>query len=378
MIRQSEVARGPPIATESTLRVHLRQLGALFKKYTGRSVERELRNHFLNFTTTYLSTRFAFRREPKPKPTIGPDFFVYKQHFLWARDTSQFHIGLDRIDDSTIRLINMWTGCRKHELVYNKPNDHSALVKEYHNESDAFTDEEGETDCLTNTGRIRRCFVCQEVDERERNPELQILCWEDISLWILKDPEGNGGRDRLGMQILLRWHKGQNRKVQPTWYPFIEEDSPTLCPISHILAKALAEGVIATEGYQESAAPFFSTKLAVKAVAIRWKKEWLHRPVFRRTLNSLGEKSTAPVTAKIFDNHSDRLGRGLGLEERLSNYAYRRGYAETIDSKLFCGYFALKPANPLEKLNTELLFEIKGCDTRRGAPFTRTAIITPG
>lgn len=62
----------------------------------------------------------------------------------------------------------------------------------------------------------------------------------------------------------------------PTWYIFIEEALPVLCPITHLLAKALAEGVIESEGYQSRAEPFFATK----------KKEWLHEPVFRKTVRT--------------------------------------------------------------------------------------------
>ena len=133
------------------------------------------------------------------------------------------------------------------------------------------------------------------------------------------------------MQVLLRWHKGHNKKVVPTWNLFTEEDVPALCPISHVLAKALAEGVIASEGYQENAEPFFRTKLSKKAIKIGWKRDWHHRPVFRQTVNSLGEKSNSPLAAGSFDSHSNRLGVAMGLPEKLSSYAYRRGYAVTVD-----------------------------------------------
>jgi len=52
----------------------------------------------------------------------------------------------------------------------------------------------------------------------------------------------NGGRDRLAMQVLLRFHKGQNKEIVLTWFPFVEEKLPLLCPISKLLAKAILEG----------------------------------------------------------------------------------------------------------------------------------------
>lgn len=124
---------------------------------------------------------------------------------------------------------------------------------------------------------MKQCWVCDGVDERSNNPRLKVLYWEDIDLWILRDPDGKG-RDSLVMQVLLRYHKGENKKIVPTWYISIEEILPAFRPITHILAKALAEGVIANEGYQTQAEPFFATKLSKRALKIRWKKEWLHKP----------------------------------------------------------------------------------------------------
>ncbi len=212
--------------------------------------------------------------------------------------------------------------------MYAKPIDSLAKVREYNKESDAYTDMEDTTDAYVRL-RKKKCWVCGQAEEREKNPQLQLLCWEDVDLWILRNPAGKG-RDRLAMQVLLRWHKGANRQVVPTWYLFIEEDLPILCPITHILAKALAEGVINDEGYQTTADPFFATNLGKTAVKIRWKPNWLHKPVFRRTTKILG-KDDEPLRAKVFDSHSDRLGKAMGLSESLSQYAYRRGYAECVD-----------------------------------------------
>lgn len=50
----------------------------------------------------------------------------------------------------------MWTGCRKYELIYNKPINRDQLMKEYDNESDAYTDTE--PDPITFGPRqVKRC-----------------------------------------------------------------------------------------------------------------------------------------------------------------------------------------------------------------------------
>lgn len=120
------------------------------------------------------------------------------------------------------------------------------------------------------------------------------------------------------MQVLLRFHKNHNNEIVPTWFPFVEEKLPVLCPLTHILAKALAEGVIDQSGYDTRAEPFFGTKLGIRAMYIPWKKEFWHKPVFRRTVESVEGpvKSDEPVTADMFDNNSNNLGAAAGFPGR--------------------------------------------------------------
>ena len=137
------------------------------------------------------------------------------------------------------------------------------------------------------------------------------------------------------MQILFRFHKGEKNERIPTWFLFVEERLPVLCPVSHILAKALSEKVIAV-GELDCVDSFFTTKLAnQRGMKIRWKPEFRHKPVCRQTEPSLhgGQKSDNPLSRTIFDHHSRRLGKEAGLEEQLTLYCYRRGFAEAVDSK---------------------------------------------
>lgn len=278
---------------------------------------------------------FGLRVEPKHKRVLGPAGFTYLAYFRWVRDTTTFKIGLDRLDDAFIRILLMWTGCRRHELVYSLPKDVKREIKEWDEESDAYTDVENSSDEYIQP-RLKECWVCGGVDERT-DAMFKVLCWEDIDCWILHDPMGNGGRDYLTMQVLLRFHKGHNKQVVPTWFPFVEEKLPVLCPLSHLLAKALAEGVIDHEGYATRAEPFFNTKISMGAVRIPWKKEFWHKPVFRKTIESVGgpTKSDDPLTVNSFDNNSGKLGKAAGLPDRLQSYVYRRGNLEILDSKSF-------------------------------------------
>lgn len=330
LMRQAETGRRP-IRSQNSVRVYTRNLSGLYKQFSGKPIDPRLQQYLVSAVKVEITPRFKLRREPKPKPVMGPDLFTHLQHFRWVRDTSNFRIGLDRLDDSCLRLFYMFTGCRKHELVYNARSTDRLKVREFDQEDDAYTDVEDDLP----EARTGKCIVCGGPDDREETPKLKVLCWEDVELWILQDPERNGGRDRLAMQVLFRYHKGEKNKRVPTWFVFVEERLPVLCPISHILAKALAEGVIAV-GALDRVDRFFSTNIKQGGMKIPWKPEFRHTPVFRQSVDSLeggGKKISEPITRCAFDARSKRLGKDAGLEEDLTQYCYRRGFAETVDSK---------------------------------------------
>lgn len=154
--------------------------------------------------------------------------------------------------------------------------------------------------------------MCGEVNERT-DAQYKVLFWED--LWILHDPMRNGGRHYLAMQVLLRFHKGHNKEMVPTWFPFVEEKPPLLCPISKLLGKAISEGGVNLSGYDTCAEPFFNTKISIPAVRIPWKKEFLHKPVFRKSVESVEGpiKSDEPLRAKAFNDNSEKLGKAGGF-----------------------------------------------------------------
>ncbi|KAK0624756.1 hypothetical protein B0T17DRAFT_492026, partial [Bombardia bombarda] len=319
---------GNRVGAESTVRRYLRDLSAVFNKYSGADLEERVRNHFFTIAKVEITPKFGLRVEPKRKDVLNPSGFTYLAHFSWVRDRTTFKIGLDRLDDSLIRSFLMWTGCRRHELVYAPPKNHQDKINnEYHGESDAYTDEDDGPDEYIQQPRPAQCW-------------LRVLCWEDIDLWIMHDPMGDGGRDCLAMHVLFRSHKGADNEMVPTWFPFVEEKFveeklPVLCPISQLLAKALAEGVVDSEGYDARAEPFFNTKISMPAVHIPWKKEFWHKPVFRQTVESVEgpEKSDEPLTAKMFDNNSDRVGQAAGLPANFPSYVYRRGNLEILDKE---------------------------------------------
>ncbi|KAJ2893428.1 hypothetical protein MKZ38_008686 [Zalerion maritima] len=319
------------IGALSTIRVYLRELSAVYRRYTDAEFAKQLRNHFVAVAKIEITPKFGLRVEPKHKKVLNPAGFTYLAYFRWVRDRTRFKIGLDRIDDALARIFFMWTGYRKYELVYTQPKNIRKKIEEFDGESNAYTDIDNDSDEYVEP-RPKDCWVCGRLDER-REAVYKVLCWENINLWILRDALGDGSRDRLAMQVLLRFHKNHNNEMVPTWYPFVEEKLPVLCPITYILAKALAEGVIDKSGYDTRAEPFFGTKLGIRAVHIIWKEEFWHKPVFRQTAESIEGpvKSDEPVTSGMFDNNSNKLGTSAGLPGRFQLYCYRRGNLNILD-----------------------------------------------
>ncbi|KIH94252.1 hypothetical protein SPBR_09199 [Sporothrix brasiliensis 5110] len=349
------------------MKTYVSGLWAIRFKYTNTTVDPRLRKHAKSFVLRSMRKTVALRTEPKVKNHLGPAAFRYLAHFLWVRDyKNAFNIGLDRLDDSAIRLFQTYTGARTHEFVL--PRQRKAKVLEYYDELDIYTDStdsdngdsDRESDCNSDHDsdldsdpdsdseqesekparvnghallRCKACWVCGRTDDRTV-AERKILCWEDIQLWIMRDPNGNGGRDRLTMTVLLRFHKGYVTRHRPTKFLFLEEKLPMICPITHILAKALAENVIQHDGYTQ-ARHFFQTKLSVDAVQIHWKKEFWHEPVFRRSSKTLKgyEKSNNPITNAMYENWTKRLGLAAGLPDKLKTYDLRRGLLGAIDKK---------------------------------------------
>ncbi|KAM0310589.1 hypothetical protein ACHAO8_007955 [Botrytis cinerea] len=90
------------------------------------------------------------------------------------------------------------------------------------------------------------------------------------------------------MEVHLRYHKGVDNKPKLTTFLFRKNSLSILCPISHILTRAVRDDAILVDGYT-SAEPFFTADLGgqgMKAMKVHWKLEWLKGPIFRRSVRS--------------------------------------------------------------------------------------------
>lgn len=86
----------------------------------------------------------------------------------------------------------------------------------YNVQRDSFMTEDEATTCLMKVGKggrpVERDLNSAALPEfGEKRRRCKALCYEDICLWILRNPE-RGGRDIRAMEVALRHHKGADRK----------------------------------------------------------------------------------------------------------------------------------------------------------------------
>lgn len=210
---------------------------------------------------------------------MGVDDLLLGLTHHWSRDTSVFPTEDDRLDVPTIMLFQAYTACRPAELVdgtksrggkdplLDKPEDrhadaimldasprtdvdtgHPILEQDRKDESDSDSDYDSESevgdalfddaddydsDATSDTcssigdsenGSDDECLDNGSADESSMTDggepirKHKALCYEDIILWIVKDPK-QGGRDVWAMEVHFRHHKGADNKPKPYVIP---------------------------------------------------------------------------------------------------------------------------------------------------------------
>ncbi|APA15324.1 hypothetical protein sscle_14g100940 [Sclerotinia sclerotiorum 1980 UF-70] len=187
-------------------------------------------------------------------------------------------------------LLLIYTGCRPAKLV-DAAKGKIAIGRDQTYEDDNWDDE------FLGRPKISDCDDKDDQDILTR--EYKALCYEDIRLWIVRNPIF-GERDLLGIEITLAHHKGADRKPKLTIFLFHEEALPILCPVSHILAIAIRDNAIKVDGFIH-AEPFFTSNLQdpTKAVLVHWKLEKLKIPIFRQAVWTFDGLSTSEYKAFV-------------------------------------------------------------------------------
>ncbi|KIH94909.1 hypothetical protein SPBR_03857 [Sporothrix brasiliensis 5110] len=72
----------------------------------GNTAAEKIDDRFFAYTNAAIDKYDHLRKHPADKKLLGPDGFLYLSHYRWVRDDkTTFKIGLDRLDDVTIRQL---------------------------------------------------------------------------------------------------------------------------------------------------------------------------------------------------------------------------------------------------------------------------------
>ncbi|EFY87393.1 hypothetical protein MAC_06501 [Metarhizium acridum CQMa 102] len=127
------------------------------------------------------------------------------------------------------------------EQEHDSDSDNSVLDTDDPYDSDGAEDTESDdedSNNTTNQGGQSQQFTQagdpMDLDEAEEDHEIvrkhKALCYEDIVLWLVQDPNG-GDRDVLAMEVMFRHHKGAKNKPKPYGSTLVEHYSDAAVPL---------------------------------------------------------------------------------------------------------------------------------------------------
>ena len=109
------------------------------------------------------------------------------------------------------------------------------------------------------------------------------------------------------------------------------------CPVLHTLGLAFSDGAFDSDDIR-SLQNIYDYKIPdfKESTLLKWKKEWIPRPIFRRactTTNGLITSSIKVLSYQSFAPRIQALGKGAGFRARMTAYTFRRGAAQVVNSK---------------------------------------------
>ncbi|KAK5997643.1 hypothetical protein PT974_03007 [Cladobotryum mycophilum] len=187
-----------------------------------------------------------------------------------------------------------------------KPENNELMKSEDDESMDPDHDESGESD-----------------DEEHMENEFKTLCYKDIKLYLIKG--GDGERDRLVMEVTLRYTKGWDRKLLPKTFTISEVDNLLFDATIPFLALAFLDN--AFESGIRSVSDIYSARVK--------RKNILNTPIFRQPIKQEdGICRTSKTEALYYDTYRRdlrKLGMIAGFRQVLKPYAIRRGGGEAIE-----------------------------------------------
>ncbi|KAI9763324.1 MAG: hypothetical protein M1840_000589 [Geoglossum simile] len=275
------------IKKRSSLQTYWRFFGLLYAKQTGRQMDKLVAKE-IQACINSLTVEHNLGVMDGPKPLLDVNDLLTILRYHWTSDCRTFSHERLRVQLALILLVAAYTATRPGAIV-------------------------------------ERPYV---------KGSNKVLCYKDIELTILRNPE-LGKRDVLVMGVTLLHTKGGQGQKKPKTYLFHEDTNLVFCPITLFLALAFADKAFAAPGLT-SPEQLFALKVlpGLHEQRLPWKESILNVPVFRRSIRSEDGIRVSPNQAlPYFDFHYSlkQLGRATGFLQTITTYCIRRATGNAID-----------------------------------------------
>ncbi|KAK3177464.1 hypothetical protein K4F52_009755 [Lecanicillium sp. MT-2017a] len=300
---------------------YIRQFQQLYTTVTGRYMDRNDAKEVYKYHRTVLIPRFHLRAPNiDGKPVLNVDSLRVILTFNIAYDTSIFSLGRHRIQLGGCYQLLCYTGARPAELVDGErkgPKDGSQetlfgqkVVQEV--EGDSSSDQS-----LDDESKELNKMLLQETTKRGRP---KALCYEDILLMLVRHPAT--GKPVLAMAIKFIHHKGADNKPKPKLIFDVVMVIVALALHDHAL-----DAPSLTNAYSLLSKDVWGPK---DCLPIRWKKEKLKVPVFRRINDAKLSEDEAMLYSKL-NYDMGRQSLESGYEKAWTPRFARRGAANAAN-----------------------------------------------
>ncbi|KAI8658992.1 hypothetical protein NCS55_01178000 [Fusarium keratoplasticum] len=304
---------------------YIRQFQQLYTTVNGQYMDRNDTKEVYKYYRKILVPRFGHRAPNiDGKPVLNVDNLNVILTFNIAYDTSIFPGERHRISLAGCYQLLCYTGARPAELVdgeRRKPKDGSIQELFGQNAVQSSSSGSGEEQDAPADQRseLIRGLLSQENVGRGRP---KALCYEDIMMMIVRHLVT--GRCMPAMAIKFIHHKGADNRPKPTIFYFTPTRKLLFCAVSTILALALHDEAFDASSLTDAAIIFKSKPPRFKhCTPLRWKKEMLLTPVFRR-YHGAELSSEAMLYSKLRDDIGQQ-SLDSGYEKKWTPRFARRG-----------------------------------------------------
>ncbi|TGO43983.1 hypothetical protein BCON_0678g00010 [Botryotinia convoluta] len=176
---------------------------------------------------------FDLRREKSAKPVLKADNLILLLTHHWARDTSIFPTEDQHLALATIMLLLIYTGYRPAELVHAAKGKISGCHQTYEDDNwdsgyenlDETKDDNPPYENLKPWNNPQNSDYDDEDNDDIFTREYKALCYEDIRLWIVRNP-APGERDLLGrsLSLIIKELTGNPNQYRRDYFDYIHNE----------------------------------------------------------------------------------------------------------------------------------------------------------